>query len=259
MRSYSELKELNWGHSERLKGYMLHDLYKRGLPDDAEETIARQKDVEMLVSDKDGYSMGTSFKPPLPEDSKERRLTLANRQEIFKTYQWACSLWAEHPQHKALKESFEALSAGLGSTEINKLVCIGLGSLSPPPYHTLQELRGAHEEAQKRKKDDYFGWYYLRPYFQHLAAQTVSQLLKRQNDGKPLELYAQDIGYREDDIQVLENDVGKLGNNHGNGKANFTVLDGSPNSHEGLSQDRPRDLRLHCTADDAPEANDLRN
>ncbi|KAK7998792.1 hypothetical protein PG991_014467 [Apiospora marii] len=184
----------------RLTGYMLRDLYKRGFPDDDEEMIARQKDVEKLVSDKDGYSTGSWFKPPLPENSKERLLDLATRQEILRTYQWACSLWEEHPQHKALKESFEALSANLGSTTINKLVCIGLGSLSPPPYHTLEELREAHEEAKKMKKEVYFGYYYLRPYFQHLAAQTVAQLLKHQNDGKPLDLYVQDIGYREDDI-----------------------------------------------------------
>ncbi|KAK8136862.1 hypothetical protein PG984_004802 [Apiospora sp. TS-2023a] len=213
---------------------MMHDLWRRGLPDDNEEVIARTKEVAKLVSDEDGYSMGTWFKPPVPEDAKERQLALASREEILETYKWACSLWEDHPEHKALKESFEALSADLGSnTKINKLLCIGLESLSPPPYYSLEALRKAYAEAQENQREYFFGDAYFRPYFQHLAAQTMAQVLKGNNDGKPLDLYAQEIGYREGDIEVLENDVGNLRDNHARG-GHFTVLDGSLGRHEGF-------------------------
>ncbi|KAK8046238.1 hypothetical protein PG996_014302 [Apiospora saccharicola] len=225
-----ELEDLRWGYSGRCRDYMMKDLWR--LPEDDKRVIDRLGELPKLVSDVDGYKLGTWFTPPGSDDSKRKQLALASREDISETYEWASSLWEDDPQHKALKESFEALSTALGSTKVNKLVCIGLGSLSPPPFHTLEELREGKREAQKNGMTIFYGHWYLRPYFKHLAAQTMAQVLKGQNDGKPLDLYAQDIGYREDDIKVLENDIGNLGNNHGRG--NFTVLDGSPNAHEGF-------------------------
>lgn len=242
MNSYRELKELRWGHHEKLQAYMRRDLSWRSVPDNDEQTIARLKKVEDPVSDKDGYSLGTWFKPPVPKDSDERQLTLASRKEILETCKWASSLWEVHPEHKALGEPFKALSTDLGTTKINKLVCIGLGSLSQAPFHTLEELREAHEEAQEMEENYYWGLWHIRPYFQHLAAQTIAQILKDQNDGKPLDLYAQDIGYRENDIKVLEDNVDKFGNN--DGKGNFAVLDGSPSPHEGFLKIDPETFVL---------------
>ncbi|KAK8065578.1 hypothetical protein PG997_012325 [Apiospora hydei] len=227
---YQELKALEWDHSDRLQEYMKRDLRNEdglALPDDDERVVARLKEVAKLVSDKDGYSMGTSFEPPFSKDSGSRSLTLANREDILKTHEWASSQWEGHLQRRALIESFKDLSSRLQTTRIKKLVCFGLGSLSPPPFYSLAELREEHEH-----KNVYFGYTYLRPYFQHLAAQTIAEVLKDHNDGKPLDVYVQDVAYSEDDIGVLERDVNNLANSYA--RCKITVVDGSPNHHEGF-------------------------
>lgn len=137
---------------------MIHDLRQNDITDNGLAITDRLEKLEEKepVTDTDGYKMGASFKPPVLKNSKERNLRLATQEEISKTYKRAFLLWEDHPQHKNLKESSKALSKTLGNAKINKLVCFGLGSLSPSPICSLEGLGEAHEEADK-KKTLYYG------------------------------------------------------------------------------------------------------